>query len=188
MPTATGPKKIRTVTIHTDQSGAPDTAASPGVPARAGTQPPQGGNAPLSIVPSSTDAPAPAAAAAPLRPRPTTQQSVSLNKPAANQTVSAAPAVPVAPAAQAAPVATGGYAVQVSSQRSEAEAQSSYRDLQAKYPDVLGGREPTIRRADLGAKGIYFRAMVGPFTSADQATELCSNLKAAGGSCIVQKN
>jgi SPOR domain len=186
MPTASGPKKIRTVTIHTDQSA--DAATSPGVPARAGTQPPQGGNAPLSIVPSSTDAPAPAAAAAPLRPRPTTPQSVPLNKPAANQTVSAAPAVPVAPAAQAAPVATGGYAVQVSSQRSEAEAQSSYRDLQAKYPDVLGGREPTIRRADLGAKGIYFRAMVGPFTSADQATELCSNLKAAGGSCIVQKN
>jgi len=30
--------------------------------------------------------------------------------------------------------------------------------------------------------------MVGPFGSADQATELCSNLKAAGGSCLVQKN
>jgi cell division septation protein DedD len=60
--------------------------------------------------------------------------------------------------------------------------------LQAKYPNVLGGREPIIRRADLGAKGIYFRAMVGPFTSADQASELCSSLKAAGGSCIVQKN
>jgi len=184
MPSASGPKKIRTVTIHTDQSGAPDAvaAASPSVPARGGAQPPQGGNAPLSIVPSSTDAPAPAAAAAPVRPRPATPQSVPLNKPAANQTASAAPAAPVAPAAP------GGYAVQVSSQRSEAEAQSSYRDLQAKYPNVLGGREPTIRRADLGAKGIYFRAMVGPFTSADQATELCSNLKAAGGSCIVQKN
>jgi cell division septation protein DedD len=95
--------------------------------------------------------------------------------------------MPVAPAAQAAPVATGGsYVVQVSSQRSEAEAQSSFRDLQTKYPNVLGDREPIIRRADLGAKGIYFRAMVGPFTAADQATELCSNLKAAGGSCIVQ--
>jgi cell division septation protein DedD len=105
---------------------------------------------------------------------------VPLNKPPANETASAVPA---------APAATGGsYAVQVSSQRSEADAQSSFRDLQAKYPSVLGGREPIIRRADLGAKGIYFRAMVGPFTSSDQASELCSNLKAAGGSCIVQKN
>jgi cell division septation protein DedD len=95
----------------------------------------------------------------------------------------------MASAAPAAPVATGGaYAVQVSSQRSEQEAQSSFRDLQAKYPNQLGGRTPIIRRADLGAKGIFFRAMVGPFASADQASELCSNLKAAGGSCIVQKN
>lgn len=86
-------------------------------------------------------------------------------------------------------MATGGsYAVQVSSQRSEEEAQSSFRDLQAKYPNLLGGHTPIIRRADLGAKGIFFRAMVGPFASADQATELCSNLKAAGGSCLVQKN
>ena len=84
--------------------------------------------------------------------------------------------------------ASGGYAVQVSSQHSEEEAQSSFRALQAKYPDLLGGREPIIRRADLGAKGIYYRAMVGPFASADQANELCSNLKAAGGNCLVQKN
>ena len=88
-----------------------------------------------------------------------------------------------------APVATGGgYTVQVSSQRSEEEAQSTFRDLQAKYPNVLGGRAPIIRRADLGAKGIFFRTMVGPFASADEATELCSNLKAAGGACLVQKN
>jgi hypothetical protein len=169
-----GPKKIRTVTIHTDQSAAPDGAT---VAPRPGTQSPQGSNAPLSIVPSSTES---SAAPAPARPRPAPAQPAPLNKPPANETASAAPA---------APVATGGsYAVQVSSQRSEEEAQSSFRDLQAKYPDLLGGRTPIIRRADLGAKGIFFRTMVGPFTSADQATELCSNLKAAGGSCLVQKN
>jgi hypothetical protein len=161
-----GPKKIRTVTIHTDQSGAPD----PGVPPRPGS------NAPLSIVPSSTTE----SSAAPARPRPAPAQPAPLNKPPANETASAAPVAPVATG--------GGYAVQVSSQRSEEEAQSSFRDLQAKYPDLLGARTPIIRRADLGAKGIFFRAMVGPFTSADQATELCSNLKAAGGSCLVQKN
>jgi len=179
-PVAPGPKKIRTVTIHTDPSSAPDgTAGSPASQAaapRPGTQPPQGSNGPLSIVPSTTEA---AAAAAPARPRPAPAQPAPPSRPPANETASVAPA----------PVATGGgYAVQVSSQRSEEEAQSSFRDLQAKYPDLLGGRTPIIRRADLGAKGIFFRAMVGPFTSADQATELCSNLKAAGGSCLVQKN
>jgi hypothetical protein len=45
-----------------------------------------------------------------------------------------------------------------------------------------------MRRADLGDKGIYYRAMVGPFASAQEATQLCSDLKAAGGSCLVQKN
>ena len=178
-PTASGPKKIRTVTIHTDQSGAPDGAAASSSGARPGPQSAQvsnqGSNAPLSLVPAANEAPAVSA-----RPRPAAAQPVPLNKPAANETASA---VPVAPAATG-----GGYAVQVSSQRSEAEAQSSFRDLQAKYPDVLGGRTPIIRRADLGAKGIYFRAMVGPFTSADQATELCTNLKASGGSCLIQKN
>ncbi len=176
-PITSGPKKIRTVTIHADPSGSPDAVASSSAnpPARPGAQSPQGSNAPLSIVPSSTEA-----SAAPARPRPAPAQPVPLNKPPPNETASAAPA---------APVATGrGYAVQVSSQRSEEEAQSSFRDLQAKYPNLLGGRTPIIRRADLGAKGIFFRAMVGPFTSADQATELCSNLKAAGGSCLVQKN
>jgi hypothetical protein len=176
MPAVPGPKKIRTVTIHTDQSGAPDgtagASASQAVAPRPGTPPPQGSNAPLSIVPSSTET-----SAAPARPRPVPAQPAPSSKPPANETASAAP------------VATGGgYAVQVSSQRSEEEAQSSFRDLQAKYPDLLGGRTPIIRRADLGAKGIFFRTMVGPFASADQATELCSNLKAAGGSCIVQKN
>lgn len=83
---------------------------------------------------------------------------------------------------------TGGYAVQVTSQRSEAEAQSAYRALAAKYPNQLGGHVPIVRRADLGAKGIYYRALVGPFASMEQAAGMCSSLKAAGGNCIVQKN
>jgi cell division septation protein DedD len=105
---------------------------------------------------------------------------VPLNKPSASVTASAEPAAPAATG--------GGYSVQVSSQRSEEEAQSSFRDLQSKYPDLLGSRTPIVRRADLGSKGIFFRTMVGPFASADQATDLCSKLKAAGGSCLVQKN
>jgi cell division septation protein DedD len=83
---------------------------------------------------------------------------------------------------------TVGYAVQVSSHQNEEEAQSSFRVLQTKYPKLLGGYTPIIRRADLGAKGIYYRTMVGPFASADQARELCSNLKATGVRCLVQKN
>jgi len=85
-------------------------------------------------------------------------------------------------------MSNGGYAVQVTSQRSEAAAQAEFRALKAKFPNQLGGHEPVIRRADLGSKGVYYRALVGPFASAEQAGTLCSSLKSAGGSCIVQRN
>ena len=78
--------------------------------------------------------------------------------------------------------------MQVTAQRSEADAQASFKAMQGKYPGQLGSREAVIRRADLGSKGIYFRAMVGRFGSSSEAAELCSSLKAAGGQCIVQKN
>jgi hypothetical protein len=80
-----------------------------------------------------------------------------------------------------------GYAVQVSSQRNEADAQATLNALQAKYPQQLGGQHGMVRRADLGAKGIYYRALVGPFGSAEEASRLCSSLKAAGGNCIIQR-
>jgi sporulation related protein len=85
--------------------------------------------------------------------------------------------------------AAGSYVVQVSAQKSESEAQSSYRALQQKYPAVLGGREANIRRVDLGEKGgIFYRAQVGSFATSEQATTFCNNLKDAGGQCIVQRN
>jgi cell division septation protein DedD len=82
----------------------------------------------------------------------------------------------------------GGYALQVSSQHSEAEARASFRALQAKFPQQLGDRQGFIRRANLGAKGVYYRVFVGPFASAEQASSLCGSLKAAGASCFVQRN
>ena len=60
--------------------------------------------------------------------------------------------------------------------------------LQAKFPKQLGGRQALIHKVDLGAKGTYYRAMVGPFANASEAGELCSGLKAAGGQCLIQRN
>ena len=82
----------------------------------------------------------------------------------------------------------GGYAVQLTSQRSEAEAQSAFHTLSAKYSSQLGGHEPIVRRVDLGDKGVYYRALIGPYASKEAAATMCSSLKAAGGTCIVQRN
>ena len=90
--------------------------------------------------------------------------------------------------AAAAKAAAGGYFAQVTSQRSEADALASLRSLQEKFPSELGDRDAIIRRADLGAKGIYYRAMTGPFASADEADQFCRSLKAAGGECSIQRN
>ena len=88
----------------------------------------------------------------------------------------------------ATPNGTGGYVVQVSSQHSEEDALASYKVLQGKFPDLLGPRSPLIKRADLGAARVYYRVMVGPFQSSEEASQFCSDLKTAGGQCIVQRN
>jgi SPOR domain len=82
----------------------------------------------------------------------------------------------------------GGYAVAVASERSAADADAVFRSLQAKFPNQLGGREPIMRRTDLGPEGIYYRALIGPFASMKAAAGVCNSLKAAGESCLVAKN
>jgi cell division septation protein DedD len=84
--------------------------------------------------------------------------------------------------------AANGFVVQLSSQKTESEAQSSFRSLQAKFPNELGSRQPIIRRADLGSKGVFYRTMIGPFASAHEASQFCATYKAAGGQCVVPNN
>jgi hypothetical protein len=45
-----------------------------------------------------------------------------------------------------------------------------------------------IYRSDLGDKGVFFRAAVGPFQTPDEASQFCGDLKTAGGQCVVQRN
>ncbi|WP_426442964.1 SPOR domain-containing protein [Bradyrhizobium genosp. P] len=164
------PRKIRTLSVKGDTpDGSPAAAAAP-APGRPGTKPPvsrgnpssanASANAPLSLAPGGQPDQAPAAP--PTRIASTSTASVSSGG--------------------------GGYLVQVSSQKNEADAQASYRALQGKFPGVLGSRSPVIKRADLGEKGVYYRAMVGPFGSPDEASQFCGSLKSAGGQCVVQRN
>jgi cell division septation protein DedD len=89
----------------------------------------------------------------------------------------------------AVPANDGGYVVQISAERSDAKAQSSFKTLQSRYPRVLGDRSPPlIRRVELGKKGTFYRAQIGPFDTIEQAKQLCARLKSAGGHCMVQKN
>jgi len=183
----TEPKKIHTVAIRPDGAvvdsappAAPPTAAPPAAVSRVPAPPARPPVAEQQQQQRVTEV-APPSRSAPLSLNPNAAPSAPVAPPAPK----APAAAPVAPAAPNG--AATGYAVQVSSQRSEAEAQAAFRGLQAKFPSQLGGHQLMVRRVELGAKGVYFRAMVGPFASAEEASKLCSSLKSAGGSCIVQK-
>jgi hypothetical protein len=81
-----------------------------------------------------------------------------------------------------------GFVVLVSSQRSEENAQAAYEALKRKHPTLLAERALIIKRADLGDKGVYYRAVVGPFDTAAEAAQFCNRLRTAGVPCIVQRN
>jgi cell division septation protein DedD len=204
------PKKVHTIAIRPDQVATAGNAPPPAAAAPARQPAPnrvvanaQPANDPPPVrrqtvaanaMKPERQAAAPARGNAPLSLNPDEPPPPAVrSNPPVMRTASAAPPTQTAPAATTrtrsiAAGSTGAYAVQVSSQRSEAEAQTAFQSLQAKYPSQLGGRQPVIHRVDLGEKGIYFRAMVGPFASSNEAGELCSSLKAVGGSCIVQRN
>ena len=120
------------------------------------------------------------------RPRGTAAAATAA-RPATNGVAVAVPGADRQASRRQSPLVAGAYAVQVTSQRSEADAQASYKSLQAQFPSVLGSRQPVIKKADLGDKGTYYRAQI-PFASQNEASEFCSSLKAAGGQCVVQKN
>jgi hypothetical protein len=171
------PRKIKALTVKGDAAengGIPAGAAAPAKPdpaARSASAP----TAPAHRNPAAADA----GANAPLTLSP---QSASASDPMPPTRLAATNAV------QTAPSAGGGYLVQISSQKNEADAQTSYRAMQNKFPAALGSRPPVIKRADLGDKGVYYRTMVGPFGSTEEAAQFCGNLKSAGGQCVIQKN
>jgi hypothetical protein len=177
------PRKVRTLTVHGDEADAsaaptaapavaPPPAAKPTAATRQitpspamRTPPAPAGNAPLSLSPDSAQASVPAVAEPRTRVASTTPTQI-------------APAEP-------APAAEGRFLVSVTSQATEAEAQSSYRSMQRKYPDQLGSRTPIIKKVDKKGGGTAYRALVGPFASREEATRFCTGYSSAGGQCWV---
>jgi cell division septation protein DedD len=164
---ANKPKKVKTVTIRPEGGEPADAAPAPAAAASRAAVP---------------GTPAPARTARPAAPTSSgsePQATAPRAAPARSQTALAVP--PPRPSG-------GNYVVQLSAQKTQEDAQASFRAMQAKYPSVLSGRQPIIRRKEQPGKGVYFGAQVGPFASREEATQLCEELKAAGGSCFVQRN
>jgi hypothetical protein len=97
---------------------------------------------------------------------------------------------PAAPATTrtAAPKAStgGGYVIQLSSFRSQTDAQREYARLKSSFPGVVGGLPQQIRETSVAGSTRYQLAL-GPLGSRSEATKVCNELFAAGESdCIVR--
>lgn len=151
-PADTGPRKVKTITVRSDGTTAPQN------------------NAPLPLHANPPVQQQEPPAVAPQRPQsnvlPPNRNVASLN--------------PTPPA-----VTSGNYIVQVASHKTPEEAQAAWQQLKSQYASIFGSRNADIRKVDLGDRGTFYRAMVGPM-SRDQANALCQNLKTQGAGCIVQ--
>ena len=79
----------------------------------------------------------------------------------------------------------GNVYIQLASVKSETDAKTKWTTLKSKYSS-LSSLALKVQKADLGAKGTFYRVQAGP-TSADNATSICAKIKAAKGDCLIAK-
>ena len=124
--------------------------------------------APVVLAPTPAPAPAPAAPAQPKEP----------------EAVAAAPAPP-APAAPSAPTAKQGYMVQLSALKTEDAAKAEWKRISKQNADILDGLSMNIQRADLGAKGVYWRLRAAYLPDRKSAEGVCAKLATRKLGCLI---
>jgi cell division septation protein DedD len=140
------------------------------------------------LTPKSDAAPA---AATPAPSKPVAEMKASPPKPSAApmQTAKSSPAAPsardAAKAAAVQPAAGGAYRVQIAALRSEEDAKAVIARARKSGGDLLSGLNFEVKRADLGAKGVYYRVQIGPLADASSASGLCDRLKDRKLGCMV---
>jgi len=182
------PRTVRTLTIRPDGSVAPAAAPEPPKPDEAQTVTTAGiiatsgpetdtaeSTKPASEPEDNTDT---AAASAPSPER-------AAPRPKGTRVASAEPASTASTQPQTA--SANPYFVQLAARRDQTSALAAFADLQQKYPSILNGLAPTIKKADLGDKGVWYRLWVGPMNTRGNAEDVCGKLKSAGlGGCFVR--
>jgi cell division septation protein DedD len=103
----------------------------------------------------------------------------------------AAPAPVSTPAAVSAPSATVASAVsgkavlQIGAYESPAIANGAWNSFKSRHAQVAAKLAQDVQKADLGAKGTWYRLRVGPFADKAAAVAACEKLRAEGGTCFV---
>lgn len=92
-----------------------------------------------------------------------------------------------APAVKTSAGAGGGWRVQIAAVPAQNLAASEWKRYQARYHDLLGPLNLRVQKADLGAKGIFYRLQGGVLDRA-AADKVCADLRGRGGSCMVVRD
>ena len=196
-----GARRVKTLVVRPDGSVMPPPAVPAAEVAPSAATPQQVASAELVQPRAAQPQPAPPQqAAAPTPPPPPSAAPVpqpAAPPPAAiaadPQPVAAIPAPkskpkPVVAAADPPPQAASSsqYLVQIGSKQNQTEALAAFADMQQKYPTLLASYRPMVQKADLGAKGVWYRLRIGPITDKATASKLCTQLKSQGmPDCLV---
>jgi hypothetical protein len=201
-----GPRRVKTLVVKADGSvmePPPEAAAAPQAPAAPQQVASADGAAPpaaiqpiatVSAIPPMPGAAAQAAPApAPVAAAPVAQPPAAAPAPVAAdpQPVAAIPPAKPAPkvVAAAAPepaAKPSKYVIQVGSKQNQTEALATFADIQQKYPTLVANYRPMVQKADLGAKGVWYRLRIGPIPDKAAASKLCTQLKSQGmPDCLV---
>ncbi|HZS83994.1 MAG TPA: SPOR domain-containing protein [Stellaceae bacterium] len=149
----------------------PQASAAIALPSSA-PLPPVAAPAPLPVAAAPiapAQSPVAAAAAAPLPPQPASPPASRPAEPRKAESASAA----------------GGYRLQLAALRSEEAARHEWEALRAAHRDLLGALEARWPRADLGARGTFYRVQAGPIADAAKAEQLCAELRHRNVACIL---
>jgi cell division protein FtsN len=129
--------------------------------------------------PAATEAP-------PARLDPPPAPSAPAPRVASPPTPATAPAaVTTKPASSAPPPVTGGVLLQIGSYESVEIANGAWATFKARHAAIIGNLSQDVQKADLGAKGTWYRLRVGPFADKAAAAAACDKLRAEGSTCFV---
>lgn len=107
-------------------------------------------------------------------------------EPVPEESVAGEPVAEEASAVEPAPPISG-WIVQVASANSEDAAWSTWKKMQKRHK-ALAGQSPVVVRADLGAKGTFYRVRLTGYDSQQAAKNACAKLKSGGVSCYISKS
>jgi hypothetical protein len=82
-------------------------------------------------------------------------------------------------------VANGPYVAQLAALQSEAAVDQAWRRLSSRAPQLFSSARLDTQRADLGARGVYYRVRAGYFADRSNASRFCDRIRQMGQDCIV---